>query len=670
MKKICDNDKLDFIVPISIEGDWPDGDELVREILFLKENYGFDRFLLCGPGGGWRATEMPPKSHYEKLAEFFVQIRDEVARCGVTCGWWNGLTLKSGASKKYQRMVRKDGNEAPFANCPLDPAYQKAFAERNALFCKIAKPAFVLFEDDYAIGAATGSYGCFCKFHLDEFAKREGKYYTREELVGIFDKRTPDSFELMKRWRDLRADSMVSISEAVRKEVDIETPEIPFGLCQSGSCDMDGDSTEKICRALAGSSHTPFARFHGTTYCDLEGAKGMPRVLYHAIYCKEHIKGDFAFYHESDIFPHTRFYMPVAKMRAMESVMFSNAFDGALFYNSQLLDDHLEEQEYGKMLAKERKRFNVINKLSKQCKRQGVEIAYDPFWNTAEDLPDVPYWTESVAIFGIPYITTEASVAFWDSRQAKYYDHDTVMKYLSKGLFLDGEAAKILCERGYGKYLGVEIGEDIAQGRQQYDLDAKEVIKAPFDEYSKGKHMPVAYFFSPRGTGKGLEIKVINPKVEVVTENYNCKKEFIGNAMVRFENELGGRIVVMGMTMLKNRSHSLFNYRRQKLFHELLKWCDDSYVFAKNQPNIYTTVNKAENPDISGFMGILTLINLGEDEVGNVTLHLPADWQSANEFKILDKSGEWIPGNIEKKDNELAINEVFKYCDPMYVLIK
>ena len=176
------------------------------------------------------------------------------------------------------------------------------------MFCEIAKPAFVFLEDDYSVVASAKTYGCFCKYHLEEFTRREGKAYTREELVGIFEQKTPESFELLKRWRKLTVDSMVSISEAVRKEVDKRTPEIPYGSMQPGSCDTEGDVTERVAVALAGLNHIPFSRIHGTKYCDMESGKILPQYLYHPIYSKEHIKNDFCFYHESDTFPHEILY--------------------------------------------------------------------------------------------------------------------------------------------------------------------------------------------------------------------------------------------------------------------------------------------------------------------------------------------------------------------------
>ncbi len=672
MIKTFDFDKLDIIVPIMIEQDWPDVNEVIDAIRFQKEKYGITRFALAFPSTGWRMTKIPTLSHYEKMAEMFVEIKKELLKDGIDCGWWNQLTVKSGASEKCRRMIMSDGTETPFASCPLDPAFQKMFSEATARFAEIAKPSFVFFEDDYSVSAAArGRWnGCYCNRHLEAFAKKTAKRFTREELVEIFEKQTPESYELFRKWRELMCDSLVSLSEAVRREVDKKSPEIPIGSMQPGSCDADGDSTEKVARALAGKNHTPFCRIHGTAYCNREDSKDIPTLLYHTLYSKQHIGDNFVFYHESDTFPHITFYMSANKMRAIMSAAYSFGFDGSTFQTAQMLDDMNEELAYGKMFKNECERFNEVHRIAKQCKLQGVEIAYDPFWNTAEGLPSNPYWTESVSLFGIPFMTTESDVAFWDARQAKYKSHDEIMQYFSKGLILDGSAAKVLCARGYSKYLGVEMGEDVAQGRLQYDLGAREIIKPPFDTYSKGKNMPSAHMFSRGKNGKLLEMKIINPEVEIISEEYTMHKEFVSVAMTRFQNELGGKIVIMGMTLEKNKSHSLINYRRQHLFHEMLKWCSDSYVFAKNQPNIYTIVNEAINPEESGFYGMLTLINLGDDTLDNVTLHLPPKWQKATEFKLLDKNGKWVSGNIQKQKDELIIGEEFKHCNPMYILIK
>ncbi|MBR3943061.1 MAG: hypothetical protein IKJ55_06855, partial [Clostridia bacterium] len=486
---------------------------------------------------------------------------------------------------------------------------------------------------------------------------------------NVFEQKTEESYQLFKKWRDLMCDSLVILSEAVRKEVDKKSPEIPIGSMQPGSCDADGgDSTVKIARALAGKNHTPFCRIHGTSYCTREDARDLANTLFHALYSKQHIDGDFIFYHESDTFPHTLFYMSASKMCAYMSAVYSYGFDGSTFQTAQISDDMNEDPAYGLMYKKERDRFNQVHRIAKQCDLQGVALDYDPFWNTAEQSPTNSFWTELLSVFGIPYTTTQSDVAFWDVRQAKHKNHDEVLKALSKGLFLDGAAAKALCERGYGKYIGVSIGETVAQDRMKYDLDAREIIKPPFDAFSKGKNMPAAHMYSNGKNGMLLEMKVTDPNTEIITEEYSFQRELNSVAMTRFQNELGGKIVVMGTTLERNRSQNLFNYRRQKLLHELLKWCSDSYVYTKDRANIHTIVNKAKNQ--AEFKGMITLINLGDGTLDSVTLHLPPEWKKAKEFLLLDQKGEWVQGNIALKENELILQEPFRHCDAVYILIK
>lgn len=671
MKNTFDNNVLDIITPIKIELDWPSRDELVETLRYQKEHYGIRRFALGAPSLGWKSEGFPPMAHFEALAELFSQVRDAVREDGISCGYLNMLTVRSGASALFTPIIRSDGTEAPAASCPLDPAFQKALAESTAHFARLAQPEFIFFEDDYSINAQTpDGLGCFCPHHLQEFSRRCGKEYTREELAELLQQRTPEHLTLLKKWRELIRDSMVALSRAVRKEVDRYTPEIPIGSMQPVSCDRDGDSTEAVARALAGPNHTPFSRIYGTVYCDLSNAKNIPEVLFHPLYTRQHIRGDFCFYHESDTFPHTRFFVSAKKMRGIMASAYSMAFDGSTFQTAQMLDDRNEERAFGMMLRQERQRFNAVSNIAKRCRLRGVQIDYDPFRNTLDGGSARPYWTRCVSLFGIPYTAEEARVTFWDARQAKYANHETVMQCLSKGLFLDGAAAKELCRRGYGPYLGIEVGENVATGLFALDDAAREVIQPPFDHLSKGRNMAAAQVYASRRNGKPLEIKITDPSVEVITQLCNFRKEFVTPAMVRFENTLGGRIVVMGMTLEDNISHSLFNYRRQRLFHELVKWCGDDCVFVENEPNIFVIMNEAADRDADGFLGMLTLTNLGDDPVCGVKLHLPPTWQTAKHLKVLNREARWVSVNWARTADTLTISDTLDHCDPMYLLVE
>ena len=87
MKNTFDNHQLDIITPIKIEMDWPNAQELVQTLLEQKERYGITRFALAAPSLGWKTEGFPPLSHYEKLAQLFVQVRDAVKAEGISCGF-------------------------------------------------------------------------------------------------------------------------------------------------------------------------------------------------------------------------------------------------------------------------------------------------------------------------------------------------------------------------------------------------------------------------------------------------------------------------------------------------------------------------------------------------------------------------------------------------------
>lgn len=662
--------ELDMIIPVCLEGNEINRQSIVSDILEQKEKYGFTKFILTGPSTGWRSIGYPPRDYYENLAELFLEIKKELTAHDITLGWWCGLTIKSGVTPEFTRMIKADGTEAPFSSCPADPNFRNRFASDVARFARIAKPAFICFEDDYGIAASVSVGGCFCKHHLEEFAKRQGRMYTREELVEIFSKETDDAFAIERAWRQLRRDTLVNFSEAIRKEVDKESPEVPMGLNQPGGADVDGDCTESIIQALAGDKHMPFTRLCGTFYCGGE-TKAIPDIMYHSLYSKQHMKIKFNAYHESDTFPHTRFYSSAAQMRAMMATAYSSGFMGSIFHTQQHLDDPNEETAYGKMFMEEQAKFTEAYRISSMCERTGAEICYDPFWNTADMSKSMrrPLWTRCVSLFGIPYTSLSSPVAFWDERQAKYADDATVREYLSKGLFLDGDAAKRLVLRGYGKYIGVELGEDIAEGKLKFDLGAREHITEKFMEYSRGKTMQTAHIYAVGRNGKLLKMTVTDPKCEIVTNAYTFQGNLITPAMTRFENELGGRVVVMGMTLENNQSQSLYNYRRQHLFHALLEWCGDVCVYAKNAPNISVITNEAKDKEASGFRGMITLINLGDDAVENVKLHLPPIFKDAKQFLGMNKEGKWEKLSYAETQDGIMLNQKLEYCRPVYILM-
>ena len=657
----------DIFIPIALDLDWPTAESVAECIKEQNVRYGFKNFFLACPGGGWRSGGYPGKEHFNKLASLFNEVKDRLSGEGITLGWWNTLTLKSGLNESFGRIVESSGAPHPFASCPLSEGFKKRFAQDVAYFAAKTKPAVIIFEDDYSISAAAGPLGCFCKDHLAEFSRREGREYTREELLAEFDKRDEGSLALQKRYRELMRDTMVELSEAVRREVDKESPEIPIGVMQSGGSDPDGDSVEAIARALAGERHVPFSRLYGAYYGGGD-LKGIPKKAFHSIYSREHIGENFKFMSEADTFPHTRFFASAKQMKAFMGISYSSGFVGSTFQTQQLLDDPNEEEAYGRMFAAERKRFASLIDAATRCERTGVSLPYDPFYNTVDGgmKDSEPHWVRTLDLFGIPYTTRSASVTFLDERLAKYLSDREIKEYLSGGLFLDGSGARELCNRGYGEYIGVSVGENIAEkGYTRYDLGAREVIKPPFDSFSRGKNMPIAHMYAPKGNGKLLELIVNSDKTEVISEAYTFDKKFLTVAMSRFENSLGGRVVVMGMTVKGNMSQSLFNYRRMRLVDEQLAWCGADLPTVNGDPNVHLIFNRAKGEE--SFSHLLTAINLGDDTLPSLSLRLASDMKGKR-ILCLNESGEWQDADALVTETGVEVMRELPTCEPMYLL--
>ena len=670
---------LKIIVPISLDLDWLSKEAIVEEILERYNNYGIKTFCLSAPCGGWRSVGYPSKERYVEFAELFKTVKEDLSDYDIELGWWNTLTLKNGGT--FLRLVQDNGEEHPFAGCPYDPVFAKRFSEDIATFAEIANPSFIVTEDDFSVRAAKG---CYCKYHLDEFARRMGRYYSREEILAKTREGSAEAIEFNKAWRELLRDSLVELATAVRKEVDKKNPEIPIGYMQPGFSYQEGHATPDVARALAGERHTPFVRFYGTDY-GYGDTKRIPNWLYSPLYEKQSIKGDFCFLHESDTFPHTRYFRSGKQMAALMGCVYSMGYDGSTFQTNQLLDDGGEEDAYAKMLKMERTRFTVVSNLSKQCEVRGVELHFDPFFNTFmggipssssnySETPknNFPCWLHAVGKWGLPYSTAEEPVAFLDEFFARYESEEKIKKYLSKTLFIDAEAAKALCERGFGKYLGVEIGAKVTEKHERlaYDLGAREVILEKFRHLNKGAHMPGPYMYSNSGSGDAFEVLVTDEACEVITELYSYDKKLITPLMTRFENELSGKVIVFGITVnSKNHSQSLLNYRRQHLVQHLVSWGADEYVYVKNDPIVFVIQNEAKNEKESGFRAMLTLTNLSEDPIDALLLHLPEHLQG-KEYLKLQHNGEWTHLETRKTADGIELCEALSGLGTIYILIK
>lgn len=633
---------------------FPDSDDKLQAFIEnakrQAQEYNANEVAAFFPSKGLRVVGFPTDEYIISGAQRFKKASQELAKYGIDLVSFFTLTVKSGRRDDLEPIIRADGSVSPVSSCVLGENFRKALPKMIALFVSIAKPKYLLLEDDFSVSASS-YYGCFCPLHLKEFAKIVGKEYDRQTLVDLFKSNTKKGLALYKKWRTFMGDTLIDMAKAIRKEVDILSPEIRLGCMQTGADELDGYSMFKVAKALAGVNHKPICRPRGTFYCG-GNSKDLPPVMFNAMKTAQDYKGKMDFVHESDAYPHNRFYTGAKQMDVITSSAISYGENGVLLFAEGFAGGKSgEENTYGKNFAKQYNRLNTIYKMVKNCSLDGVELNYDWFYNKLQN--GNPLWCRPLGLFGVPTTSKRSKVAFWDSAQVRSSNDKTIKEYLSKVLFLDGDAAKILIERGYGEYVGVTLGEKVDKPPFVYDLSVKEVIDT---EFTNGdvEEMPCGHAYCPSGSGVTYPITATNSNVKVITSYYDRLGNKICDTATMYKNSLGGTVIVFGQTLYGNLSQSIYNYPRQRLIQKLIQITADEYVTCVGEPNLWTIVNKPNKAKT--FNRLVSVYNLGYDGLETFTLRVPSAIGQIKGVQILGANGKWKRAKCTINGEYLTIN--------------
>ncbi|MEZ5103497.1 MAG: hypothetical protein R2757_03295 [Draconibacterium sp.] len=644
-------------------------EEMLSQMIEIKKRFGLRRFLLTDPMEHVRLFGYPTSEIYRQIGEKVLYVKQQLSSYDVEVGWWCAPSLRSGSGAPSQYITDLTGKVSSISLCPIDPKYMEDFSGNVATVVRISNPFMVQFEDDYELSHQPPEvrFGCFCPLHLAEFAKRQNKYYSREELFEIFQQVNPESMKLRQAWAELSRDSLSNLASLIRKKIDEIDPKTRIMLCQSGSADFDGDFTEAVTRAFAGNTR-PAVRLYGTSYgSDL--AQSLPDNIFHALYSKQHLPDSFECFHESDTYPHNRFFMSAAKIRSLITAAISYGFDDSLFYPTQYLDNPTEEEGYLSMIHSETKRLNALKSAVKDCSVSGVEIVHKPFAHivnpyTGSGRPSTDsgaQWVSILGRFGIPYTSKNGNVKFISGKMTDMMDNEEVEKLLRGNIMMDGEAAYSLFKKGWGELIGAEkvsIGKE-ANFCYEGIRDASDFSNIKGD-------LMYNNIFAPAGTESGLFF-ILEPvsNAEIITDFLDGEEKKIMPAMYRFQNNLGGRIAVTALNA-NNRSSGMFNYKKKELMRQTIEWMANESlpVFVKELPNVFCIYNKSNTANYA----IVTLINLSSDTFNSFSLDVAPEWDGKN-IEFLNKEGTWEKTRCKKLKSGYKIDLQLDIMKPVILKI-
>lgn len=639
---------------------------MLEQMIKMRNEYGLRRFLITAPGNEVHFTGYPKPETFEEIGNLILEIKNELINQDIEIGWWCAPALRLGKGSVFQHIVDLNGRVSETTPCPFDPDFQESFSNDIATVVRIARPGIVQFEDDYLLSADPNQgieFGCFCPRHLEAFAKIQNKYYSREELFDIFQTVTEDSIRLRKDWAELSKNSLVEFPKMVRKKIDAIAPETRVSFTTTMRMDIDGDCVEAVAQAFAGSTK-PLLRLW-TTYYSNPDALYIPETTFQTLHKRQHLPDHFECICEGDTYPHTTFFMSANKLKSLIATTLSYGLDDVLLYCTQYLDNPIEDKAYVEMYKENKKWFDTLKKETRNCNVVGCEPIYRPDAHTV--VPYVHNWTESpwndwvkvFGKFGIPHTSKEGDIKAVSGNIAKVFNDEELKELFKGALLLDGAAANILYERGWGKYLGVVI-----KPRTVMNFCFEGVTDVNNLNNIEGDLM-YNWAYSPAGQeGSAIyELEVIDSKVEILTNFLNEKEEPVIPGFVRYENELGGRVAIIAYDLKRNlTSSSIFNYKKKEILRQSLEWLSQKQlpIFIKNNPNVFCILNKS----LTEKYAIATITSLVADSYDSLSIDIDSELKNAR-IEILEQSGKWSAAKIKKQKNGITLCQKISYMSPI-----
>ena len=617
----------------------------VAELRRMHDEFGLRKFVIIGPWNKRYFCEADVAA-YAKTGRDIAYAKKALSDLNdVEIGWWLAPSIGSSRDFPGQRMIDGDGDET-FASCPLSREFAAALCERIEACVREARPTVMFVEDDYNLsnhGGKNYMRGCFCPLHLAEFARRTGRTMSAKEIIAMFDTPTAGNAKERKAFADLSRDSLAQLAAEIRKTLDKVDPSIRVCICQSVGVDIDGASTEAVARAFAGKTR-PMIRSCGAGYFETDPTK-IPGILAHAIWSVQHFGSDIEMIHETDSYPHTRFYNSSLFLVSELAGAIMSGASGTYYYCTQYIDDPLSDPGYVLRLKEYMKRFEIVRDMRAAMKPCGISVVYDPaeiyMYNVPErnhSFGSIPCNVQFVSKFGFPVQTTsDTAVSVLLGKAPKGLSDEAIAKLLEGGVLIDAEAAVQLTERGFADLIGCTAE------RMPKDLfHAYEMILPASGCKMRGKklyHLKIASRpirgWKPTKITSAL-LKPL-PTAEEWSALFSIKEEKVAPATLVFRNAKGGRVAVINRSIDEVEGHpSLYSDRKQELFMNLFDRLSNGALDVCAPYTPFTWILAAKNDKEL----LMMVDNLAGEPRDDIALKFSAKWQGSP-VEILRENGSW-----------------------------
>jgi hypothetical protein len=470
----------------------------------------------------------------------------------------------------FQKIVGDDGTASRECFCPLDRDFQ---AYTKTLISTLARerPVFMMIDDDFRIAFhGPAVKGCMCPLHLARFGEATGTSWTRESLVaGLRDAERPG---LRTQWEELTRDSLVEHAAVIRAAIDSVDPSIEGSLC---TVIGEAHFAQAIADTLAG-RHRPLVRIHNATYLE-NGQKRFPVLLTRTRHEIAVLRPETTVLTEADTCPHSRYSLSRKTHLAHLTATTLFGCKGGKYWFIKADEEGARDTEpFAAMLPRVRPFLDEIGRIRDRVAWEGPRVAarmkevyLKPYGERGPlDAPSDEWGSRIFGRMGVAFAVADSAPGPRDGTSAMScaapwgFDDAEILEFLKRPLLLDGEAAWLLAKRGFSRHLGVTVEPTSAPCTAEI-LHA--IPESPVHrETMTGMTGDGRYLLSPA-----------SPATRIVSSYVSgTKARFTRDSpgLTWYENELGGRVAVYGLSMRASLDWMFYNGKRKRQLLETLTW--------------------------------------------------------------------------------------------------
>ncbi len=544
------------------------------------------------------------------MVTLFERYRDKLSENGVPAGilvqasLGHAYQIEPNPFQKYINL--RDGQEE-YICCPEDEAF-------IAHFCGVlkqlaaAKPAAIMLDDDFRMSVRPG-LGCVCPLHLAKFNRLAGTSMTRDELRAHV-LSAPADDRLADIYRQTQTDSLINAAKAFRAAIDEIDPTIQGINCTSGHfC----DSVIHTNPIFAGKGNPTMVRVPNGIYAPIT-VRGFSDLMRQAAICGSKLRkhGIDIILAETDTIPFNRYGKGARHLHAHYTASILDGLRGAKhwLYRSTAFEPN-SGKAYRAILAEHSGMYEKLAELSEGITWQGANSAFieqEKFTYDKENFRryhNNDWVILNLERMGLPFYFSEehSKATFLEGDLVRDMTDEQIKAAFTASVFLDGESAKDLIDRGYGDLLGISIAE--WDGRRVSDecFDPDGAVACTAQKNRKEITLRGAEALSYNFVWEGSNAKLLSPAVSVYRRD-------------------GGKLSVVYCGSPTARHHytegfSFLNETRKAQFIDLLKQAGALPCYYPGDEELCLRAGLLTNGDL-----LVALYNLGYDPIKKLSLYL------------------------------------------------